>query len=131
MLSLLLAKKVPFHTTEVIETSSVASLQATSKVLKKLKIQHHMPSWAYPSESISYHKDTCIPAFISALVTRAQRWTQPRCSLTDPFQSTKGYQLGSLVREAVSRTEDLCVSAAAVDFPEDIFFRKYYGFSRH
>lgn len=37
MLSLLLAKKVPFHTTEVIETSSVASLQATSKVLKKLK----------------------------------------------------------------------------------------------
>lgn len=38
MLALFLAKEVPLHTAEGVGTSSVATLQATSKVLKTLEV---------------------------------------------------------------------------------------------
>ena len=38
----------------------------------------------YPEEN-KFEKDTCIPLFTAALFTRARRWKQPRCPLTDEW----------------------------------------------
>ena len=38
----------------------------------------------YPEETKS-ERDTCIPLFIAALLTKARTWKQPRCPLTNEW----------------------------------------------
>ena len=38
----------------------------------------------YPEET-KIEKDTCIPLFTAALLTKARAWKQPRCPLTDEW----------------------------------------------
>ena len=57
------------------------------RLLKKLRIKSpYDPAISllgiYPEETKT-EKDTCIPLFISALLTIARTWKQPRCASTE------------------------------------------------
>ena len=57
------------------------------RFLKKLKIElpHDpaIPLLGIHTEEIRTERDTCTPVFITALLTIAMKWKQPRCLLAD------------------------------------------------
>ena len=59
------------------------------RFLKKLVIKPPydptIPLLGIYTEETKIEKDTCIPMFISALLTVARTWKQPRCPLTNEW----------------------------------------------
>ena len=64
-------------------------LKTVWRFLKKLGIKPShdpaIPLLGIYAEVTKIDKDTCIPMFISALLTVARTWKQPRCPLTDEW----------------------------------------------
>ena len=63
--------------------------------LKKLKIEilydQAIPLLGIYPEKTVIQKDTCTPIFISALLTTARMWKQPRCPSTDEWIKKRWY----------------------------------------